>query len=258
MRSHHVGSVAIAVGWRATRNYLRNPAVLLPSLVFPLLFLAAFAGGTSRMSTVPGFGFPQGYTAFEFVYVLLQAVAYGGVFTGIAVALDFESGAARRLILAAGTRVGIVLGYVIFGIVRGAAPAALLTVVAILVGMRVGGGGLDLLGLAILALLVNVGAAMWAMGFAMRTRTADTGTVLQIALFMVLFLAPIYVPLKLMTGIVHSVATVNPATVFLETGRGFVSSHPTRAGLSFVIAGTVAGACLVWAYTGLRRGERAT
>ena len=74
---------------------------LLPSLLFPLFFLTAFAGGLSSVGDVPGFDFPSGYTAFQFVFVLLQAAAFGGVFTGFAIAADFESrlraaAAARR------------------------------------------------------------------------------------------------------------------------------------------------------------------
>ena len=53
------------------------------------------------MSDVPGFDYPPGYTAFQFVFVLLQASAFGGVFTGFAMASDFETGLRRRLMLAA-------------------------------------------------------------------------------------------------------------------------------------------------------------
>ena len=51
-------------------------------MAFPLFFFAAFAGGLSQLHEVPGFDFPLGYTAFQFVFVLLQAAAFGGVFTG--------------------------------------------------------------------------------------------------------------------------------------------------------------------------------
>ena len=57
---------------------------------------------------MPGFDFPSGYTAFQFVFVLLQSAAFGGVFTGFGIARDFESGFARRLLLAAPNRIGIV------------------------------------------------------------------------------------------------------------------------------------------------------
>ena len=99
-------SVARAVAWRQIHNFTHNPAFLLPSIIFPLFFFIAFAGGLSSVSNAPGFDFPSGYTAFQFVFVLLQSAAFGGVFTGFAVAADFERGFARRLMLAAPNRLG--------------------------------------------------------------------------------------------------------------------------------------------------------
>ena len=73
----------------------RNPALLLPSLIFPLFFFTAFAGGLSSVGNVPGFDFPSGYTAFQFVFVLLQAAAFGGVFTGFSIAVGLRARASR-------------------------------------------------------------------------------------------------------------------------------------------------------------------
>ena len=85
-------TVARAVAWRTLHNVFTNPALVIPQLAFPLFFFTAFAGGLSRIRDVPGFSYPEGYTAFQFVFVLLQASAFGGVFTGFGIAADFESG----------------------------------------------------------------------------------------------------------------------------------------------------------------------
>jgi len=37
--------VAGAVAWRSIHNFTHNPAFLLPSIIFPLFFFVAFAGG---------------------------------------------------------------------------------------------------------------------------------------------------------------------------------------------------------------------
>ena len=84
--------VVSGVAWRTLKNVLTTPSLLLPSLAFPLFFFVAFAGGLSQVQNVPGFEFPDGYTAFQFVFVLLQSAAFGGVFTGFGVARDFEGG----------------------------------------------------------------------------------------------------------------------------------------------------------------------
>ena len=67
---------------------------------------------------MPGFDFPSGYTAFQFVFVLLQASAFGGVFTGFGIASDFENGFARRMMLAAPNRLGILAGYALAALIR--------------------------------------------------------------------------------------------------------------------------------------------
>ena len=123
--------VAQGVAWRTLHNVLTNPSLLLPSLIFPLFFFTAFAGGLSSVRHVPGFDFPSGYTAFQFVFVLLQSAAFGGVFTGFGIARDFESGFARRLLLAAPNRVGIVFGYALAALGRWLITATVLTTVAL-------------------------------------------------------------------------------------------------------------------------------
>ena len=156
------------VAWRSTKKVWTNPQLLLPSLIFPLFFFVAFAGGLSSVGDVPGFDFPSGYTAFQFVFVLLQASAFGGVFTGFGIAADFENGFARRMMLAAPNRLGILAGYALSALTRAVAVGIMLFVVALATGMQVGGNGVDLFGLVVLALLVNLIASMWAAGVALR------------------------------------------------------------------------------------------
>jgi ABC-2 type transport system permease protein len=245
------------VAWRTLHNVFTNPSLLIPSLVFPLFFFVAFAGGLSRVEDVPGFDFPSGYTAFQFVFVLLQSAAFGGVFTGFGIARDFETGFARRLLLAAPNRTGIVLGYAGAALVRWLVSAVVLTAVALIAGMEVGGDAVDLFGLYTLALIVNVAAILWASGVAMRLRTMQAGPVMQMPVFLVLFFAPVYVPLSLLEGWIHSLATVNPLTRVLEAGRGLLDGSPTEVGFAFAVGCGLAFAFSLWALRGLRSAERA-
>ncbi len=249
--------IALAVAWRSVHNYFTNLAFLLPSIVFPLFFFTAFAGGLSAVGNLPGFDFPSGYTAFQFVFVLLQSAAFGGVFTGFGIARDFEGGFARRFLLAATDRRAIVAGYALAALTRAAVTWAVLTTVALVAGMEVGGGGVDLFGLFGLAVLVNLAAALWAAGVAMRVRSLQGGPLMQFPTFLVLFLAPVYVPLDLLSGWIHAVASVNPITALLEAGRGFISGEPTVVALAFAIAIALPLLFALWARGGLRRAEAA-
>ena len=249
--------IALAVAWRSVHNFLTNPAFLVPAIVFPLFFFISFAGGLSAIGDVPGFDFPNGYTAFQFVFVLLQSAAFGGVFTGFGIARDFEIGFARRYMLAATDRRGIVVGYALAALVRAAITWTVLTTVALIAGMEVAGSAGELLGLYGLALLVNLAATMWAAGVAMRVRSIQGGPLMQFPTFLILFLAPVYVPLSLLSGWIHAVASVNPVTALLEAGRGFISGEPTAVALAFAIAVALPLLFALWARGGLRRAEAA-
>jgi ABC-2 type transport system permease protein len=246
-----------AVAWRTVHNFATNPAFLLPSIIFPLFFFTAFAGGLSNISNVPGFDFPAGYTAFQFVFVLMQAAAFGGVFTGFGIASDFERGFARRLLLAAPNRVAILAGYALAALLRAAIVAALLFCVALATGMQVLGNGVDLFGLLVLAALVNLTATFFAAGVAFRTRTIQAGPAMQMPVFIVLFLAPVYVPLDLLAGWVHAVAKVNPYTALVEGGRDLISGQSFPLLVAYGIALALVALFSVWAVRGLRRAEAA-
>ncbi len=249
-------SVARAVAWRQVYRFFTNPAFLTPAF-FPLFFFVAFAGGLSRVGDVPGFDFAAGYTTFQFVWSLLQAVALGGAFTGFSIAGDFESGFARRFLLAASDRRGIILGYVVASFVRGSVTGTLVIVVALLAGMQIYGGGVDLFGLFGLAVLVNVAATLFGGGAAMLFRTQQAGPIIRTPIFLVLFLAPVFVPQDLLVGWISAVAAVNPMTFILEAGRGFVSGEPAGATFAFAVGVALVLLLIPWALLGLRSAEKA-
>ncbi len=249
--------VASGVAWRTLRNVLTTPSLLVPSLMFPLFFFVAFAGGLAQVQNVPGFDYSGDYTSFQFVFVLLQSAAFGGVFTGFGVARDFESGFSKRLLLAAPRRSGIVLGYGLAALLRWLITGTMLTVIALATGMGVGGSIPEIVGLYTLALLTNMVGFAWSAGIAMRFRTIQSGPLMQMPVFLLLFFAPVYVPLDLLHGWIHAVATVNPVTYLLETGRGFISGDPVHISLAFGLAVLLVALFSAWAFRGLRAAEAA-
>jgi ABC-2 type transport system permease protein len=253
----HYRSVALGVAWRNLHNYFTNPSLFLPGLMFPLFFFIAFAGGLSAVRRIPGFDFPAGYTAFQFVFVFLQSAAFSGVFNGFSIARDFETGFAKRFLLAAPHRSAVVIGYLMAAICRWGFNAIVVTIIALIAGMQIHGSGIDLFGLVFLGLLFNLAGSLFAAGVAMRARTVQAGPAMQTPIFLLLFLAPVYMPLGLLQGWIHAVATVNPATYLLEAGRGFIAGEPTEVGLAFGLVAALVVLLVVWALRGLRKAEAA-
>ena len=252
-----VWDVASGVAWRTLKNVATTPAILIPSIMFPLFFFTAFAGGLAQVADVSGFEYEPGYTAFQFCFVLIQSAAFGGVFTGFGIARDFENGFARRLLLASPNRSGIVLGYALAAAARWFVTATVLTIVALAVGMNVFGGALDVFGIYALALLINVAAILWASGVAMRFRTMQAGPVMQMPVFLILFFAPVYVPLPLLTGWIEVVATLNPFTYVLEAGRSMLAGDEIHVAAAFGIALALISGFVLWSVRGLRKAEAA-
>ena len=240
---------------RQSRAFFTNPALIIPGLLFPMLFFAAFAGGLSDLNRIPGFDYAPGYTSFQYVFVLFQSSMFGGIFIGFAVARDFENGFARRLMLAAPHRSAILCGYAAAAMIRAAFTIVFVTIVALLAGLDILGSPWQIALLYVLALASNILGSLWALGIAFRFQSLSVTPFMQIPLFILLFLAPVYVPLQLLSGWIRHVADVNPATFLLEGGRALLAGTPgpiVAAWLVIIIGGIVLG---VWSLTGLRAAE---
>jgi ABC-2 type transport system permease protein len=149
-------SVAGGLARRLLDKFLTSPSLFLPPLLMPIFFFVAFAGGLSAISNNPAFEYPAGYTAFEFGFVLMQASAFGGVFTGFSIASDFQLGFGRRLLLATPHRSALIVGYWIVAIVRATITIAIVTAIGLAAGMDILGGPLDLV--AVYGLAVRLGS----------------------------------------------------------------------------------------------------
>ena len=250
-------AVARGVAWRQLHNALTNPLYLLPSMMFPLLNFAAFAGGLAKVRQVPGFEFAGNYTTFQFVFVLLQSAAFAGVFAGFGIARDFETGFTRRLLLAAPNRSGLVLGWALASAGRWLVVGSVVTVVAFIAGIQIGGNGIDVFGMYTLALLLNFAGNLWAVGIATRVRSQQAGPMMQMPVFLALFFAPVYVPLSLLRGWIHAIASVNPITPMLEAARGLISGEPAHVALAYAVGAALVAGFSLWALRGLRKAEAA-
>jgi ABC-2 type transport system permease protein len=257
VRSPSYASPALGIAWRSLHNVFTNPPLLIPALVFPLFFLAAFAGGLSAIDETPNFDYPEGYTTFVFGFVLLQASALGGIFTGFSIAADFQFGMGRRMMLATRHRTTIIAGYVITAAVRVIVTWSVVTAVALLAGMGVDGSPAEIVALYVLSLTINVIAILFAAGIALRLRTLQAGPLMQFPVFMLLFMTPVYVPQALLAGWVSHVAAVNPLTLVLNTNRHLLAGQAAEIFLTYATVIGLIALLTIWAVSGMRRAEAA-
>jgi ABC-2 type transport system permease protein len=255
MSGGSLASVSLAIATRHLRKIRKDPGLFMPTLVMPLFFFLAFAGGLSAVGDTKDFGYPN-YTSFVFVFVMFQGVSYCGVFTAFALADDLESGFARRILLNTPRRVAIIAGFALAALIQACVNAGALFGVGAVSGMEISGSVPQLLTMFALALLLNVIATLFAAGLALRLRSNQAGSLMLTPIFIALFLAPVYVPRELLSGWLETAAGLNPLTPLIEACRGLLVGEPASVGLAFACAGGLVAAMSVWALSGLQSAER--
>jgi len=250
-------SVAGGLAWRLLHTLITNPLLFLPPMLMPIFFFTAFAGGLSAIGNAPGFDYGPGYTSFIFAFVLCQSAAFGGVFSGFSIAADFQFGFGRRLLLATPHRTALIAGYGAVAMLRALVTLTAVTLVGLAAGMNIDGGGLDVFGMYGLAAIINVTGLLFAAGVALRFRSLQATPLMQVPVFLFLFLAPVYVPRELLGGWVHAVAPFNPATHVMETVRDLLAGGGAEYLATLGIVAALLAVMFAFAITGLRRAETA-
>lgn len=248
---------ARAIAWRHLYKWISVPSNFMPTFMFPLIFFTGFAGALGRIGDVPGFDYPANYTSWIFVFSLMQTCLFGGLATGFTIAADFQNGFARRLMLSVADRRAILLGYMLSTFVRATIMSGVVTLVAMLAGLQLPGTAGHVLAMYLLALSLSLIGTMWAAGVMFRARSPQLGPAMQIPMFVAIFLAPVYVPLHLLEGWLHAVASVNPISHVMTAARSLLVGRPEDVGLALASIAGLFVLLAAWALGGIRSAERA-
>ena len=89
----------------------------------------------------------------------------------------------------------------------------------------------------------------------MRFASVQAGPVMQTPVFLLLFFAPVYVPLKLLQGWIHGLASGNPITQIVEAARGLLAGNPVEVGVAYLCAAGLIFFLGMFAIFNLRHAE---
>ncbi|MBW3615236.1 MAG: ABC transporter permease [Actinobacteria bacterium] len=213
---------ALALAGRNLLLMRRIPSVVVPSLVFPIFLVIAFSGAYGALTMLPGFPVDN-MIDWILPMAVVQSAAFGGVNVGLSVVRDLQGGFFDRLLLAPVSRLGLVAGPILGAVVRAFVPLAVVLATGLVAGARLRGGPAGLLTLLVAAEGVAVIAAGWGVGLALRLRDQRAAPLMQVGIFLAVFLSTAQVPLAIMSGWLRTVATLNPMTSILALGRqGFI------------------------------------
>jgi ABC-2 type transport system permease protein len=210
------------VARRSAVRTLRQRALLVFPILFPLILFAINGSALSSASKIPGFPAPS-YRDFALGLPFMQGALFVAVTAGVDLAKDIETGFFNRLALTPLRGPALLVGQLGGALV----VASVQSVVYLLVGLASGvgiksgvGGALVLL---VLSVLIASGFAALGTLAALRFGTGEAVQALFPLLFVFLFLSSANFPRNLIQ--VHwfkVVATYNPVSYLIEGVRSLI------------------------------------
>ena len=247
---------------RGIRNIRRLPSAFFPAMAMPVFTMIAFAGTFAAITKLPGFPTDRSVNWFMPLGICFGA-AFSGIGLGFSTIRDIETRFYDRLLMSPAPRRSLIIGPLLTAWVRVAILCAFVIPMGMLLGVRFTGGLLGLATLVVAAVGVSTISLGWGLGLAFRFRDMRGAAVMQLTMFVVLYLSTAQMPLPLMRGWLHNVARFNPTTnilrlaregLVLKTSPDYMSWSNTWGGL-LAIAG-MATLTLVFARRGLDKLDK--
>jgi ABC-2 type transport system permease protein len=250
-------TLAVQVGMLARRSVvrtLRQPLMVVPSLVFPLLLLSINSSGLDSATRLPGFP-TDSYFQFALAIPFIQGALFSANSAGTNVANDIESGFLNRLALTPLRRVALMMGQLAGILALGLIQAVTFVIVGVAFGSGIAAGVSGALVIVALSLVISLAFGCIGAFVALRSGTGEAVQGVFPLFFAALFLSSMSLPRNLIeTDWFQTVATYNPVSYMLEAIRSLiiVGWDPEALALGFACAGGLALIALIAASSALR------
>jgi ABC-2 type transport system permease protein len=200
----------------------RAPEALLPPVAISLFFLVIYQSTLGKASDfIPGIS--GSYLGFILPLSIVSSALSGAGIAAQNLVRDLERGYFDKLILTPISRPALLLGPILAGSVILGVQAAIVVVVALLLGLHSATGVLGLLAVIGLAVLLGTGFAGFTVSAALGSGSAAATQGASFVFFPLTFLAPTFVPIELLSGWLKVAAQLNPITYVLEAMRAILN-----------------------------------
>ena len=201
---------------RAFVQTIRQPALIIPPVAFPLILLAVNVAGLQAATRIPGFP-GDSYLDFAISVAFLQSALFAMINAGTALARDVETGFLKRLALTPMRRPALLAGNLAGVMAVSALCTAVFLVVGLVSGMEIEAGLGGAVVVIVLAMLVSL--AFSAMGAWLGLRFGDAQAVQGFfpLFFVLFFLSSMNLPRNLIEqDWFRTIATYNPVSYLVE------------------------------------------
>jgi ABC-2 type transport system permease protein len=230
---------------RSLMQTARQPSLIIPPFVFPLILLAINVSGLDSLTRLPGFP-THSYLDFAISFCFMQGALFAMVNAGTILAADVQTGFINRLALTPVHRAALMLGY-LTGVIAVYFLAGLAYLgVGFVAGLHVKAGPAGVVALIALALVIAVAFALFGAYAGLRAGSGQAVQGLFPLFFVLFFLSSILLPRNLIQHEwFRTVATYNPVSYLVESLRSLIITgwdvQALALGLVFALAFALAG-----------------
>ena len=218
--------VALAqIGNLAARSIVRQarqPAHIVPPLLFPLMLMAVNAGGLHAATNLPGFP-TRSFLAFALAVPFIQGALFATLNGGSDLARDIQTGFLNRLSLTPLRGSSLIAGHLAGVVAQGVFQAVVYLVVGLAIGVDFRSGALGAVVLLFLAALISLGFGAFGTFVALRTGSGEATQATFPIFFVFLFISSMNMPRNLIESDWFRVAaTINPVSYLIEGVRSLI------------------------------------
>ncbi len=228
-----------AIARRSVVRTSRQPASIIPPLVFPVALMAVNAGGLRASTDLPGFP-TDSFLAFALAVPFIQGALFSTMNAGTDLARDVQTGFINRLSLTALRDWPLLTGQLAGVVALGVVQVLFYIVVGLAAGVEFASGPAGIAVLLLYGAIVSLAFGALGAWLAFRTGSGETIQALFPVLFVFLFISSMNAPRNLIeVDWFRTAATLNPVSYMIECVRSLIITgwdwQALALGFGFVI-----------------------
>ena len=239
---------------RSVLQTIRQPAVFIPPILFPLVLMGINVGGLDAATELPGFP-TDNYLNFAIAFPFIQGALFASINAGSAVARDVETGFLNRLALTPMQRAGLLLGQLSGVLFVALVSSIIYLAVGFAAGLHFEAGAPGVLTMILLGLLIALAFGSIGAFIGLRTGSGEAVQGVFPLFFVFLFMSSSSLPRELIEHEwFRTIATYNPVSYLFEGLRSLIifGWQGQELALGFLFAGSIALIGLTGSSTSLR------
>jgi ABC-2 type transport system permease protein len=260
---------------RDLKKWYQNPIVFIIGIIQPILWLALL-GKAMNMSAIIPTGIPglnpsvvmqhTFGTSDYFSFMAMGMVAFTTVFTsafvGISVVFDRRLGFMNKVLSTPVSRSVIITSKVISASIRSVFQAAIVTVIAYILGLRLGANftAFSIFGVFAIVFLIGFGLSSMFTAITLRTTRMETPqAIFNLVTLPLMFASSAYFPINNMPTWLQDIANANPISYTIDAVRRLMifGDGYSRLPLDFAFVGifaiVVTGICVALSWRFLNK-----